>query len=79
MHQLSLVFFTVLIQATTGLLLFSGIQQFQTADDGKQKMLSNDLGFQIILWALFIMGSLASLLHLERVDIYFNQSKIAAS
>lgn len=66
MHQLSLVFFTVLIQASTGLLLFSGIQQFKTTADGQPRIAVNNLKFQIILWTLFIMGALASLLHLGK-------------
>jgi DMSO reductase anchor subunit len=66
MHQLSLVFFTVLIQASTGLLLFSGIQQFKSIANGQPRIPINNLGFQIILWTLFTMGALASLLHLGK-------------
>jgi anaerobic dimethyl sulfoxide reductase subunit C (anchor subunit) len=59
----------VLVQATTGILFFSGIKQFRSADKAPW---ANSMTLQIILWVLFLSGSLASFLHLGKPSNVFN-------
>lgn len=72
MHQMPLVLFTVLIQASTGLLLFLGLSRLRPT--GMHAVVSIK-GFdapQVFMWGLFILGLAASLFHLGKPINAFN-------
>jgi DMSO reductase anchor subunit len=72
MHQMPLVLFTVLIQASTGLLLFIGLSRLHPTGTRAVATIKGLDAPQIFMWGLFILGLTASLFHLGKPVNAFN-------
>lgn len=72
MHQMPLVLFTVLIQASTGLLLFIGLNRLHPTGTRAVTTLKGLDAPQVFMWGLFILGLTASLFHLGKPVNAFN-------
>lgn len=72
MHQMPLVLFTVLIQASTGLLLFIGLSRLRPTGTRAVASVKGLDAPQLFMWGLFILGLAASFFHLGKPVNAFN-------
>lgn len=72
MHQMPLVLFTVLIQASAGLLLFIGLSRLRPTGNQAVASIKRLDAPQIFMWSLFLLGLTASLFHLGKPTNAFN-------
>lgn len=72
MHQMPLVLFTVLIQASVGLLLFTGLCRLRPTGTRIVAPVNGLDAPLILLWGLFILGIAASFFHLGKPVNAFN-------